>query len=155
MNCSECIQHIQQGDTHACLRFRTEINPDKDYCSWGIAKDTLVQCQICKRGCEKPTIVCDNGHTPILICDSCCELLGSCKVCEECNGCDFESNPSSLPKIIQKQIPVQGGYMVTQVKNPERIALTCVNCICYCKEDEACNREVGQCGKYRLMTIQS
>ena len=61
--------------------------------------------------------------------------------------CSFENDPSPLPKIVQKQVRQGNMTAITQVRNPERIEITCKkDCPCYDPEFE-CLRQFGTCGK--------
>ena len=82
------------------------------------------------------------------VCDDCLNRLGTCAVCEYQNTCDFETNPSTLPKIVQKVIRQGNAQMMTQVRNPEREKITCAaGCKCYDKT-YGCSRQDGLCVNY-------
>ena len=82
-------------------------------------------------------------------CKECVAAFSTCETCKHATECDFETNPSSLPKVVQKQIR-QGNMMtVTQIKNPDRIEITCKNgCLCYDTEN-GCRKQFNlKCDKY-------
>jgi hypothetical protein len=83
-----------------------------------------------------------------LLCAKCNEAYGTCSACADSNTCDFETNPSPLPKVVvqvMRQGPVTSQ---TQIKNPERIAITCaVNCACY--HNGICCKEFGTCANWK------
>ena len=82
------------------------------------------------------------------ICDKCLSLSGHCGGCSKSTTCDFETNPSPIPKAVQKQVRHGNQILMTTVKNEERIRETCKkNCGCFSKEF-GCLRENGTCGNY-------
>lgn len=95
---------------------------------------------------------CGNPNTPVVDTDGICSCarcfhsFGTCAMCVNRQYCDFETNPSPLPKQVQQTIR-QGNMTLQQViKNPERIALCCGNCPCY---DTECRKEYGTCANYK------
>jgi hypothetical protein len=83
------------------------------------------------------------------VCKNCNATRNNCQSCVRRNQCAFETDPSPVPKMIQQT--VRQGNMVSSflAKNPERIALTCVNqkCPCYAGEN-ACSRDLGSCAQW-------
>jgi hypothetical protein len=101
-------------------------------------------CETCSRQTKQQVLVPD-GDLWHILCPSCADQLNSCGFCKNGGKCDFETNPSSLPKFVQKQIRQGNMISVTTVKNPERIRQTCQNgCPCYDSEFE-CMREFYYC----------
>lgn len=83
----------------------------------------------------------------MVFCSKCAEELASCVGCAHGRTCSFETDPSPIPPVIQKQIRQGLMTQIIQVKNPDRIAITCkLNCPCW--DGENCGREVGYCNKY-------
>lgn len=69
-------------------------------------------------------------------------------MCEFAKTCDFETNPSTMPKIVQKVIQQGNMQMATQVRNPEREKITCAaGCKCY-NETYGCSRQDNLCINY-------
>lgn len=103
-------------------------------------------CAICGQPIEKGIIWF--GSNPL--CQNCGHLIGACQTCARRNTCVFETDPSPVPKIVQKTI--KNGNMVSSfpVKNPERVVATCVNqnCACYRREDGCC-RDLGSCSAWK------
>lgn len=70
-----------------------------------------------------------------IYCRRCSPFVRTCHNCIDGNVCDFQTNPSPLPKQVQmtKQM---GNTVVSQVvANPERVKITCQNgCHCYSEE---------------------
>ena len=103
-----------------------------------------IQCETCGRPTEQQVLAPD-GNLWHILCPNCADQLNSCGFCKNAGKCDFETNPSSLPKYIQKQIRQGPIISVMTVKNPERIRQTCQNgCPCYDSEFE-CMREFYYC----------
>jgi hypothetical protein len=85
----------------------------------------------------------------ITVCANCLPILGTCGACEKVRECLFETSSVPEPKVIVKTIQNGNMQMQTQIKNPDRIAKTCVNCICWNKEENYCMREIDRvCGQY-------
>lgn len=89
----------------------------------------------------------DGTHKPI--CENCLKLSGTCGGCSKSTTCDFETNPSPIPKAVQKRIQQSNQIMVVTVKNPDRIRETCQkNCECF-SEEFGCCRELNTCSNYK------
>ena len=85
----------------------------------------------------------------VLVCKSCVSALGTCGACEKVRECLFETSPVQLPKVVVKTIQNGNVQMQIQIKNPERIAQTCVNCLCWNKEEKYCIKQnIGFCARY-------
>lgn len=85
----------------------------------------------------------------IRICKNCLSKSGTCVMCLKSTTCDFETNPSPIPKAVQKTIQQGPITTVTTVKNIERVRETCQkNCECF-RENFGCLRESGNCEKYK------
>ena len=118
-------------------------------CPYWVAE--LVTCAICGNIIPKKnyclTHFKDGSWQPT--CDNCLKLSGTCGGCSKSSTCDFETNPSPLPKAVQKQIRQGNQILVTTVKNPSRIEATCKkNCDCWDEENQQCSKEYGCCSKY-------
>ena len=62
-------------------------------------------------------------------------LARTCVTCYNGKLCDFENNPSPLPKQVQQTQRMGNAVMTQVVKNPERINITCKNgCACWSDE---------------------
>lgn len=82
-------------------------------------------------------------------CVRCYKKCNTCLMCVHGSKCEFETNPSPLPKQVQKTI--RQGNMVAQtvIKNPDRIRELCqFSCPCF-DEDFGCFKENGICGNYQ------
>ena len=84
------------------------------------------------------------------ICEKCLPTIGTCRTCSKGSTCDFETNPSPIPKAVQKTIQQGNQIMVVTVKSDERINETCAkNCECFDHETRTCRKENSYCEKYK------
>ena len=84
-----------------------------------------------------------------VICHQCFSQTKTCAMCVERSTCEFETNPSPLPKQEQKTIRQGNMVMQTVVKGEERTRLFCQGgCKCW-SEDFGCLKENGTCGNYK------
>lgn len=104
-------------------------------------------CCICKQETRRCII---DQETLQAICLHCYQLVGHCATCKHQAQCSFQSDPSPLPHIVRQQIQQGPAFIVTDVKNPERIRITCQNG-CKCSDGEiGCWKENAAqvCGNY-------
>lgn len=105
---------------------------------------TVVQCETCGRPTEQQ-VLCPDGDMWHILCPSCASQLNSCAFCKKADTCSFETDPSPLPKMIQKQFRQGPMIQIATIKNPEREKITCQNgCFCY-SEEFGCMREFNWC----------
>ena len=111
--------------------------------------DELPKCEVCGRIDPNYVLFLNKDETAYIpVCFNCSKLSGTCSLCSKSTTCDFETNPSPIPKAMQKQVRQGNQILVTIVKNEERIRETCEkNCGCFSKEF-GCLRENGTCGNY-------
>lgn len=129
---------------NVCRLYKKIVNPEADYCSE--YNENPQACDYCQRYVPNEALnIVFNGDKTHFMCPRCASAINTCNFCEELNYCDFETNPSSVPKIIKQEIR-QGNFISVQtVKNIERIRLTCQNgCKCW-SEDFGCMKEFGYC----------
>lgn len=108
----------------------------------------MYNCKLCGRPCSKDAIVCVEPFV-YTICRNCHSLAGTCNLCSHSLTCDFETNPSPLPKQVQQTIRQGNMTMQSVVMNPERIRETCQkNCKCW-NDEMGCLRQNGTCGQYK------
>lgn len=81
-------------------------------------------------------------------CERCASLFGTCSMCLNGVNCEFETNPSPMPKQVMQTIRQGNMVMQTVVPNPERIKAFCTNCSCYGIDPPMCLRQFGTCGQY-------
>lgn len=113
--------------------------------------DEVVTCAVCGQIIPKKnyclTHFKDGTWKPT--CENCLKLSGTCGGCSKSSTCDFETNPSPIPKAVQKRIQQGNQIIVTTVKNDERINETCAkNCECFDHETRTCCREYNCCRNY-------
>ena len=138
--CITC--RIRNPEQNVCQLSGQKIDPNVDYCTKH--KDYINTCELCHRATLDAYFVKDgeNWHS---FCGECIHKLNSCIFCKNTNTCDFETNPSPLPKMVQQQIRQGPMITVTTVKNPERIRQTCQNgCGCFSAEF-GCMKEFNYC----------
>lgn len=103
------------------------------------------ECDICHRQIHHTEVIYDSKSNKI-ICSDCSNRLSSCDNCNNGHLCLFETDPSPLPKQIQKQIRQGNMFGQTIIKNPDRIDITCKkNCPCWNTETESCNKQLRYC----------
>ena len=145
-NCATCIYASKQ--LNKCLLSKLTIDINSDYCSkWSDAIDC---CDLCGNAIPLASLnlVLKKGKRNILICAKCLANLDSCNSCANVKECSFETDPSSLPKVVQKQIKNGNMVMTTNIRNPERIDITCrKNCNCF-SEENGCLRQFNSCGNH-------
>lgn len=103
------------------------------------------ECDICHRQIHHTEVIYDS-KTNKIVCSDCCNRLSSCDNCHNGHLCLFETDPSPLPKQVQKQI--RQGNMIGQtiIKNPDRVRKTCMKgCLCWDAETESCNKQLHYC----------
>lgn len=154
-NCKYIIQHQQSPTQYFCLRLSQAPIPIKpnDFCSY-FTTETYT-CGCCGHelpGHAQTIVVTDETATEI--CEQCNANSGKCITCINSQKCDFETNPSTLPKIIQKTIQQGNMTSVTQVRNPERIRITCQNgCPCWSEDFDCYKQNHGTCPQYRMNRV--
>jgi hypothetical protein len=144
--CKDCCLHKD----NICLLTNTQ-KTDNDYCS--NRQEHIFVCEKCNNPVIKDTYAIVNENTEHhIVCLNCISKLTTCYFCTKGQTCDFETNPSTLPKIVQKKIQQGPIVQIIQVKNPERIKITCQNgCPCWNTEDNACDKEINYCKNYECI----
>ena len=138
--CATC--KILDPRQNVCALLRTEVDPHKDYCTKHT--DTLDVCAHCGRETIN-AILTPDGDSWQALCAACVEKLNTCVFCKNVNTCAFETDPSPLPKMVQKQVRQGNMVQVMTIQNPERIAITCQSgCSCY-NEEYGCGRQFDGC----------
>lgn len=136
-----------------CLVLGIEIDPKSPACAYYDSNPS--RCEICGQVIlkEQTIIHIDNLGGPIHItCEKCAARVSSCAGCKNAQACRFDTDPSPLPKIIQQRVQQGSVIMMNQVKNPDRIAITCEEgCPCWDFNERACNRDFGVCGGYNCI----
>lgn len=116
----------------------------------------MLNCNLCGRPLKasEATFTPVKNDNYIITCPEHTLLFDTCHLCQSGNLCDFETNPSRLPKMIQKQIQQGPMTQIIQMKNPDRVAETCAkNCPCY-NPDYECGKNFGVCGNYSQIPVK-
>lgn len=126
-NCSKCdFYGTFQNGTPGCAKFKIEINPTEDYCSWFKASST--RCSLCGQPSDALTLynVDNEWYT---FCPSCYQHIHTCNTCGRGQECSFRGDTSEPPIVTQT---VRQGNMVmqTQIKNPNLVTKHCMTCRC-------------------------
>lgn len=109
----------------------------------------LPKCDICGDITPNNVLTQKSDKSWIRICKKCESLSGTCGGCSKSSTCDFETNPSPIPKAVEKRIQQGNQIMVMTVKNDKRINETCAkNCECFDHETRICCREYNCCKNY-------
>ena len=144
LHCKSCgFKHPKED---SCLLHKRGINPEVDSCSWH-AKNPP-KCSVCGHITMKP-IFEERGINLLTLCSRCAETITTCGGCKDSSICRFQTDPSPIPLVVQKQIRQGPMTQIVQVKNPDRINITCkMGCHCWDKEGEFCHKEDGWCERY-------
>lgn len=141
--CNNC--GYADWDTAKCRLLGIHIKPE-DGLTCTQWKQELDICTICGRVIvSNPYLISSNGSWS-MVCGECVKQLNTCRNCQNGSSCDFETNPSSLPKAVMKRFQQGNQIIQTQVKNPERIRQTCEkNCCCWDAKNRVCRKEYNYC----------
>ena len=150
-DCAHCALPALNGGI--CPVFRTKPK-DKDK-SCPMFKFTVENCEVCGQSIITKTII-DIGEKGELhyLCEECSKKTGTCFTCKMREECEFETNPSTIPKVIQQRIQQGPMTSIIQVKNPTRIEMFCKNCKCF-DEVLGCLKENNCCGRWDSCYINS
>lgn len=101
--------------------------------------------------CANPvsTVVDDAGNCS---CVNCYRQFYTCTMCENACVCEFENNPSPIPRQVQQTVQRGSMVMSTVIRNPERVKQFCFPCKCFNQDDLICLREDGWCKSYTEIT---
>lgn len=111
----------------------------------------FVKCTACGRNGAK------TWYNNKIFCDDCTRAFGTCVMCDYGQGCEFETNPAPIPKVIAKRIRQEtpNGYIeqIIHAPNAQRIKAFCIEgeckCMGYVDEMPKCMRQFGVCEKYK------
>lgn len=145
--CASCALRSTEQDV--CVRTNTPINPNEDFCSHHVTE--IKRCDLCGHPYVGPDVIYQEGENLYITCQRCMSRMGTCEVCQHGNQCDFQTNPAQIPHMIMQTVRQGPMTMQTQVKNPERIKITCeAGCPCWDPEAECC-KEFSTCGNYNFI----
>ena len=146
--CQTCGYSSLNTEQCPLIGYKYQQN-EKDICPYWTRE--LVTCGRCNQiiPIRHYTLTYFSDGTFKPICENCLRLSETCGGCSKSTTCDFETNPSPIPKAVQKRIQQGNQIMVATVKNPDRIRETCQkNCECF-SEEFGCCRELNTCGNYK------
>ena len=138
MNCGQCIYVVKTSAQ--CSKLGITVDLQKDTCPLG--SSTVYVCARCSHITDDPIFDAYTGGK--VICGNCLAELRTCASCVSSAYCDFESNASSLPKAVVQNIRQGNMVIQTQVRNPERVKITCANG-CKCFHEGECMRQHNYC----------
>lgn len=158
--CSKCVLSQPRLDLYTkrfCFRYNIPVK-DTDFCSQNTK--TLKTCECCgEQFADQPTLLAKTDEEnkfsyDATLCPNCAQALGQCGTCKQKDICSFETDPSPLPKVVQKQIRQGNMTAVTQIMNPERIRLTCEkDCPCYSPDFSCQKQNRGTCQQYHMCRV--
>lgn len=136
--CKTCGFRVSESGK--CRLFGSAKEND-DFCSNHNYNPSI--CSRCGAYTLKPII-----ENNTIYCQKCAEEIETCAGCDNSQRCEFEQNPSPIPKYVQKQI--RQGPMISQitVKNQKRIDEFCTKCICWNAEINDCGRQFNWCANH-------
>ena len=124
-----------------------QVQRDSDYYC-GRHTNQPEACDMCKRIIinKKGIITLNKEGKYMLICEDCCNSLGTCSTCIH-GYCGLQSDTSGRPKMVQRQMQNGGMIISTQVLNPDLVQEYCTKCSCYYNNQCQC-KTGGTCGRY-------
>lgn len=141
---SQCNNCAFRDINSVCQIFKTRVEPTRAACPGH--KSTLYNCNNCGRPIINAltwTQKSEESWTPY--CEECSLQIGNCPTCARSTTCVFETDPSPLPKVVVKTIRQGNTQMQIQIRNPERIDVTCrEKCKCFDPEN-GCLRQMNMC----------
>ena len=148
--CGTCIfRHKEFGK---CTYLQQSVAEDQDACAGYASEEDKITCEICGRQTLRRNVVIFNEERVHLVCGDCAEKNGTCQTCLERKTCPFETDPSPLPKVVQKRIQQGPMVQIMQIKNPERVNITCrAGCPCWDEENFTCGKEQGWCCQHEIV----
>lgn len=144
--CGRCVLQEQNGGT--CPIFNKQFPEEEQGCPYFTPQ--LMKCDICGNLIHPKEIVVTNEEPIKILCQTCVSELNTCPTCNFSKQCFFETDPSPIPKVVQREIRKGNIRTVTQVRNPERVDKLCKNkCSCYSSEF-GCLRQSNTCNSWKL-----
>lgn len=141
--CNSCA-YLSQDRQH-CALTSWVVNPSENSCFRHSRSITV--CDVCGSIILGSKIIeLNKSNQWHIICPTCNQKMGTCQICDKSGECLFQTDPSSLPKSVQKTIRQGNMVMQTAVRNPEREKITCTKCNCW--RDDECMKESGWCENY-------
>ena len=126
-----------------CKLFGIRINLEEDSCSKH--NESPYFCEYCNKPLVTKLQIIPTETVNHVLCPECASLTSTCQFCKNGNKCDFETNPSNIPKVINQKVRQGNMIMTTQVRNPARVDITCkAGCKCY-SEEFSCCKDFNNC----------
>lgn len=147
--CGSCL--IAAQNNGVCPIFKQKMNPEEKGCPSHVSE--LNPCDICGQHMTKSFSLIDitNPEKTHKYCFSCQKLLSHCPTCREAQNCPFETDPSPIPKAVQKEFRQGNMVQIMTVKNPSRIEITCKKgCPCF-SEEFGCCKEINTCSNWECV----
>lgn len=146
VTCARC--GLADPATNICRLHGIPISDKQNSCPEG--RVYIDHCDICGAEVFPQGMIIDISDGVHILCQKCNAAFNTCLTCGQRYTCDFESNPIDLPKQVQQQFQTAQGYVVTTIRNPERIRETCEKgCTCFSSEN-GCLRESNWCASYSI-----
>ena len=150
--CGRCL--YRNSETNQCGRLKITVSAEQDACPSYIDQTYLTTCTFCGRQLPiRNAVIFSDGEEVHHACNDCANLSGYCHTCAAASSCLFNTDPSPIPMLVQKQIRQGNMVSVTTVKNTERVKVTCaVGCKCFDSEFSVCNKEQQEktCQNYTM-----
>ena len=149
--CGSCL--YRSGDTGECPFLKIPVDTKNTACPRHVDEQKVATCELCGARLTRSGGTYFVGEDrPHFTCNSCGDKTGTCATCIKTKECLFLSDPSPLPKVVQEQIRQGNVVQIMSIKNPSRVAITCVHCDCYDKEYDICGKEQdGTCSNYTIV----
>lgn len=144
--CGTCVlpRYTRDG---LCPFFKKKMSDTNPSCTEH--RENINICDLCGNPFLEPATLTHYKDEWKITCERCESLSGACPTCKKSNTCSFETDPSPLPKMVQRVVRQGPAQMMTMEKNPDRINITCkAGCNCWSAEGGYCMRENGTCGYY-------
>ena len=141
--CKTCA--LRRPQDSLCLLNNRKVHPENDFCSKH--QQELSTCSICGQPMIDFVIEINEDQVRF-VCINCHSLSNTCTRCRNKSSCAFETDPSPIPKVVEKTIKQGPMISVTKVKNPSRIDITCrEKCSCF-DPSFGCLKENNTCANY-------
>lgn len=148
--CGRCLLRDEQSGQ--CSILKMVVAENQDACPRYADEGNVITCELCGRRTVVDNSVIYNEERVHLVCGDCADKSGTCYTCLERKTCPFETDPSPLPKVVQRRIQQGPMVEIAQIKNPERINITCrAGCPCWDEESFTCGKEQGWCCSYKIV----
>lgn len=142
-DCAHCA--LPQLNGGICPVFRTKPKVNEAGCP--MYKETIEYCEICGQPITARMAIDITNDKTHCLCDNCLAQSGTCASCKMRETCEFETNPSTIPKVVQQRVQQGPMTSIIQIKNPTRIDMFCKSCKCF-SEEFSCLKENSCCGKW-------